>query len=45
MLDAIAARRSALMQIEVPKDADYKALCNRETLDLIASFRQQWSPT
>ncbi len=39
MLDAIAARRSALMQIEVPKDEDYKALCNRETLDLIASFQ------
>jgi len=37
--DSIAARRLALSQIPSPKTADALALCNKETLGLIASFQ------
>ncbi len=39
MFGAIAARRSALLHIEAPNDDVYKQLCDRQTLDLVASFQ------
>ncbi len=39
MFGAIEARRSALLQIAAPTDEDYKRLCDRQTLDLVASFQ------
>jgi N6-L-threonylcarbamoyladenine synthase len=39
MKDSIAARRLALAQIPHPKTADALALCDKETLGLIASFQ------
>ena len=37
---AIAARRRALAALEKPKLEDYLALCDRQTLDLVASFQR-----
>jgi N6-L-threonylcarbamoyladenine synthase len=39
MQAAIEARRSALLQIAEPSDDDYRKLCDRQTLDLVASFQ------
>jgi N6-L-threonylcarbamoyladenine synthase len=39
MFSAIEARRQALLQISAPTDEDFKLLCNRQTLDLVASFQ------
>jgi N6-L-threonylcarbamoyladenine synthase len=39
MFSAITARRSALLKIEAPADEDYKRVCDRQTLDLVASFQ------
>jgi N6-L-threonylcarbamoyladenine synthase len=39
MFSAIDARREALLQIATPTDEDYKGLCDRQTLDLVASFQ------
>ncbi len=39
MFGAIEARRRALLQIAAPTDEDYKRLCDRQTLDLVASFQ------
>jgi N6-L-threonylcarbamoyladenine synthase len=39
MFPAIEARRSALLQIAAPTDEDYKSHCDRQTLDLVASFQ------
>jgi N6-L-threonylcarbamoyladenine synthase len=39
MFGAIAARRQALLQIAAPGDEDFKRLCDRQTLDLVASFQ------
>lgn len=39
MFSAIDARRNALLQIEAPTDEDYQSQCDRETLDLVASFQ------
>jgi N6-L-threonylcarbamoyladenine synthase len=39
MSDAIEARRSALLQIAAPAEEDYRRLCDRQTLDLVASFQ------
>jgi len=39
MFSAIEARRRALMKIAAPTEEDYKELCDRQTLDLIASFQ------
>jgi N6-L-threonylcarbamoyladenine synthase len=39
MQDAIEARRSALLQIAEPAEEDYRRLCDRQTLDLVASFQ------
>jgi N6-L-threonylcarbamoyladenine synthase len=36
---AIEARRKALARIAQPKTDDYRKLCDRETLDLVASFQ------
>jgi N6-L-threonylcarbamoyladenine synthase len=38
--DSIEARRKALAQIAKPKLEDYLANCDRQTLDLIASFQR-----
>src|SRR5690348_12251343 len=40
MKDEIEERRRALAAITKPKTDDYLALCNRETLDLVASFQR-----
>ena len=40
MKPAIEARRKALAEIIRPKLEDYVALCDRETLDLVASFQR-----
>jgi N6-L-threonylcarbamoyladenine synthase len=37
---AIASRRQALLGIENPKLDDYLRLCDRQTLDLVASFQR-----
>lgn len=37
---AIAARRKALSEIGEPKAEDYLRLCDRQTLDLVASFQR-----
>jgi N6-L-threonylcarbamoyladenine synthase len=37
---AIASRRQGLSQIEKPKLEDYLRLCDRQTLDLVASFQR-----
>ena len=39
MFPAIEARRRALLQITAPTDEDYKSHCDRQTLDLVASFQ------
>ena len=39
MKQAVEARRSALAAIDSPRPADAIALCDQETLDLIASFQ------
>jgi N6-L-threonylcarbamoyladenine synthase len=39
MFSAIEARRQALLQIATPTDEDFKRLCDRQTLDLVASFQ------
>ncbi len=39
MQGAIETRRSGLLQIAAPTDEDYKRLCDRQTLDLVASFQ------
>jgi N6-L-threonylcarbamoyladenine synthase len=39
MQDAIEARRRGLLQIAAPVDEDFKRLCDRQTLDLVASFQ------
>jgi N6-L-threonylcarbamoyladenine synthase len=39
MFGAIETRRSALLQIAAPTDDDLKAHCDRQTLNLIASFQ------
>ena len=39
MFAAIAERRQALLQIAAPSDEDFKRLCDRRTLDLVASFQ------
>ena len=39
MLEAIEARRHALLQIASPTDEDFRRLCNQQTLDLVASFQ------
>jgi len=39
MFPAIAARRQALLQIAAPADEDYTQHCDRQTLDLVASFQ------
>jgi N6-L-threonylcarbamoyladenine synthase len=39
MFAAIEARRHALLQIASPSDEDFKRLCDRQTLDLVASFQ------
>ncbi len=40
MKDAIEARRKALAGIAQPKIEDYLAHCDRQTLDLVASFQR-----
>src|SRR5205085_3167438 len=40
MQPQIEARRSALAGIANPKPDDYLALCDRQTLDLVASFQR-----
>jgi N6-L-threonylcarbamoyladenine synthase len=37
---AIASRRQELLEIEMPKLEDYLRLCDRQTLDLVASFQR-----
>ena len=39
MQAAIETRRRGLLQIAAPADEDYKRLCDRQTLDLVASFQ------
>ncbi len=39
MFAAIDERRQALLQIAAPTDEDFKRLCDRQTLDLVASFQ------
>jgi N6-L-threonylcarbamoyladenine synthase len=39
MFGAIEARRHALLQIAAPADDDFKNHCDRQTLDLVASFQ------
>jgi len=39
MFSAIEERRQALQQIAAPTDEDFKKVCNRQTLDLVASFQ------
>jgi N6-L-threonylcarbamoyladenine synthase len=39
MFGAIEERRAALLQISAPTDEDFKRLCDRRTLDLVASFQ------
>jgi N6-L-threonylcarbamoyladenine synthase len=39
MQAAIEARRTALLQIAEPSEEDYRRLCDRQTLDLVASFQ------
>jgi N6-L-threonylcarbamoyladenine synthase len=39
MQAAIEARRRGLLQIAAPADEDYRRLCDRQTLDLVASFQ------
>jgi N6-L-threonylcarbamoyladenine synthase len=39
MQEAIEARRHSLLQIATPTDEDFKGLCDRQTLDLVASFQ------
>ncbi len=40
MLPRIGARRRALSEIAKPKLEDYLAVCDKETLDLVASFQR-----
>jgi N6-L-threonylcarbamoyladenine synthase len=40
MAESIEARRRALSAIEKPKLDDYLAVCDKQTLDLIASFQR-----
>ena len=40
MLPAIEARRRALAAIPQPAPEDYRRLCDRQTLDLVASFQR-----
>jgi N6-L-threonylcarbamoyladenine synthase len=40
MRETIAKRRAALSQIASPKPEDYLTLCDRQTLDLVASFQR-----
>jgi N6-L-threonylcarbamoyladenine synthase len=39
MQEKIEARRRALLQIGTPTDEDFQRLCERQTLDLVASFQ------
>jgi N6-L-threonylcarbamoyladenine synthase len=39
MFGAIAERRQALLNIAAPSDEDFKKHCDRQTLDLVASFQ------
>lgn len=39
MFQSIEARRRELLEIDTPTDEDFKRLCDRRTLDLIASFQ------
>jgi N6-L-threonylcarbamoyladenine synthase len=39
MFSRIEARRQALLQFASPTDDDFKAVCDRQTLDLVASFQ------
>jgi N6-L-threonylcarbamoyladenine synthase len=39
MFAAIEVRRGALLQIGTPTEEDYQRLCDRQTLDLVASFQ------
>ena len=39
MQEAIEARRGALLRIAEPTEEDYRRLCDRQTLDLVASFQ------
>ena len=39
MFTAIEERRQALLAIAAPTDEDFKRLCDRQTLDLVASFQ------
>ena len=39
MQEAIEARRAALLQIAEPTEEDYRQWCDRQTLDLVASFQ------
>ncbi|HWR16370.1 MAG TPA: tRNA (adenosine(37)-N6)-threonylcarbamoyltransferase complex transferase subunit TsaD [Terriglobales bacterium] len=40
MQEAIEARRKELLRIEKPGVEDYRRLCDRQTLDLVASFQR-----
>jgi N6-L-threonylcarbamoyladenine synthase len=40
MRDAVESRRKRLAEISKPKTEDYLALCDRETLNLVASFQR-----
>jgi N6-L-threonylcarbamoyladenine synthase len=40
MVESIEARRRALSAIEKPKLDDYLTVCDKQTLDLIASFQR-----
>ena len=39
MQEAIEARRGALLRIAEPTEEDYRNWCDRQTLDLVASFQ------
>lgn len=39
LFGAIEARRRALLEITAPTDEDFRRLCDRQTLDLVASFQ------
>ncbi len=39
MQEAVELRRNALLQIAEPSEEDYRRLCDRQTLDLVASFQ------
>jgi len=40
MAESIESRRKALLALESPSTADYKKLCDEETLNLVASFQR-----